>query len=281
MPEENQNTQTKVSEADIRRLLAGLDKLEAGIEGGIFRRKKRLESVETTSEENGLSDKDKLMRRKEGLKHLIEVLESEFRESVISEKTYKEAVSKSKQEVMIIETKLREISPSEEQLETGSGGRLLDLEKMKIDMQNQVNDLTLKFSKAEISDEEYNPKVEALKTQIKEIEGEIIRVGHGKSIGETEPKEHKPTDETESGVETPASSEKPSDSGVITQAMEVVEEEKPETSEYEPEKVEPAPEEKSEISSSKKNKSKKKKFSIKSKLFGKKEEEKKENSPLK
>jgi hypothetical protein len=280
-PAGNKSSYGGASESDIRRLLSDLDKLEKGIGDGFFKRRPKQPSSEedVLSEENGLPEKDKMVKRRNELKQLIEVLESEFRESTISEKTYKEAVNRSKQELLDINSKLKRLSPEEQQTEEGSSGRLLDLEKMKIEMQNQMNDLTLRFSKAEISEEDFNSKTEALEKQIQEIEGEIIRLGQGKSVVEAIPmgdEEQKEPDK------------KPNQNGIISQAMEVVPEEDeavPEEDEVVPEETgttpkeeETEPEAESRESEEKTKepgkKKKKKRFSIRSKLFSAKEDEK-------
>ena len=251
-----------MSEEDIRRLLSELDKLEVVADEGLVR--KSAEGTEVDAE-NGLSEKEKLKKRKEDLKQLIDVLETEFRESSISEKTYKEAVNRSKEELISIEEKLKKLISEQESDERG--GRLLELEKMKIDMQNQINNLTLQFSKAEISDEDYNKKIEVLKSQIQEIEGEIYRLDKGKSVVEAVPMKIKPgTKQEEPKAE---GEEKPE--GLITQSMEVVPEEKKE--EKKPEEEKKKQEEKKE---EKPPKDKKPRFSIRSKLFGEKKPKKEE-----
>ena len=253
-----------MAEEDIRKLLSDLDKLEEGMKRGIFKRREPAEAttgeIAPVDEENGLTENEKLNKRKKELKQLIEVLETEFRESSISEKTYNEAINKSKQELIQIENKLKKLSPSPEpgvQPTDGYGGRLLELEKMKIDMQNQINELTLKFSKAEISDEDYKSRIEALRKQIQEIEGEIFRLDKGKSVVEAVPMGKIPRQEAE-----------PEEEGIITQTIEGV------TDEDAAEETETKPEPEKEQAKEEWKKPKKKRFSIKSKLFGEKEEKK-------
>jgi hypothetical protein len=191
---------TRERSSDLKKLLIDLNKLKDVVEGRTPAVKPAEEKKAAPEPEKKKSDKqviDKLIKRKNEIKQLLNVLDEEYRESVISEKTYREARNRSKEELIRIQNEL-------EALESGGMKdekivRIVDMEKKRIDLENRIKELTESFARAEITQESYSKELNKTKKELDQIKAEIVRLDKGATVPEVrmEEKEKKPEKEQE------------------------------------------------------------------------------------
>ena len=190
MAEDKKKVEVKKRTSELKGLLLQLDKLKTTIDKGSVAEKPQ------KKEEKPKPDKkvrEELVRRKAEIRQLLNVLDEEYRESVISEKTYQEAKKRSKEELIKIQEQLEDI-------ESGGSGdvkvsKIVELEKQRVEFQNKMKDLTESFARAEITQEKYMKELSIVKQDLDKVKAEIMRLDKGATVPEVrqeeKPKEKK------------------------------------------------------------------------------------------